>query len=66
MTDAMERLRADFAAVYLTMRSGEKKVSGLRPGQDEHRRVMLEIFEAKDILFEIATQMLSLRGSRGA
>ena len=24
----------------------------------------LEIFEAEDILFEIATQMLSLRGSR--
>lgn len=63
MPEALEQLRKHFRLVYIKMRNGEAEASNFYPGHEEHRRVMLEVFEAEDDLFEIATLMFSLQRS---
>ena len=59
----MEELRNKFRLSYTQMRDCEQAASRLRAGDEEHYSLMLEVFEAEDALFHLATLMLALKES---
>ena len=59
----MEELRIKFHLSYTQLRDCEEAASSLRPGDEEHYSLMLEVFEAEDALFHLATLMLALKES---